>query len=386
MVTLKFYPVGNGDTSLIHLADDRLILVDYANQRIPTDKDDKRIDLPVALRNDLKEAGQKDFDVVCFSHLDNDHVKGAGDFFYLEHADKYKVDGRPKIKELWVPAAAITETGIDDDARIIRQEARHRLIKGKGIKVFSRPESLKKFLEQEHLSVESRKDYIVDAGKLIPGFKLEREEAVEFFLHCPFAWRTDEGLEDRNPNSIVFQATFREGKEFYYAIYGGDIEHETIAEIVQTTKRKKNESRLTWDVLHLFHHCSYKSIGPDKGDHKTVPIPDVKWLFEDKGKDSCIIVSPSQPIPKIGTKEDDDKYPPHRQAANYYKGVMEKKKGDFVVTMEHPTSQDPETIIINITATGTKFSTNGGATGGMITSGSASPSMTKKGNPGGNFA
>lgn len=46
------------------------------------------------------------------------------DFFYLEHAKKYQNGDRIKIKELWVPAAMITEEGSEDEARILQSEAR----------------------------------------------------------------------------------------------------------------------------------------------------------------------------------------------------------------------------------------------------------------------
>ena len=75
---------------------------------------------------DLESADKSDFDVTAFTHLDDDHVCGASDFFYLEHAEKYRVNGRPKIGELWVPAAALVEEGLEGDARIIRSEARYR--------------------------------------------------------------------------------------------------------------------------------------------------------------------------------------------------------------------------------------------------------------------
>ena len=75
--------------------------------------------------------------------------------------------------------------------------------------MFSRPEALKAWLFEEGLTVEERKSCIVDAGQTVPGFSLDSSSAVEFFVHCPFAWRTDErGLEDRNQDSIGFQFIF----------------------------------------------------------------------------------------------------------------------------------------------------------------------------------
>lgn len=348
MATITFFPIGNADTAAIQLANSELILVDYANMRDPKDKDDKRCDLPEELKAVLQKAGQKDFRVVCFSHLDNDHVKGTGDYFWLEHAQKYQREGRPKIKELWVPAAAITEEGADGDARLIRQEARHRLKSGKGIKVFSRPEALAGFLKKEGLTIEDRKSCIVDAGKVVPGYSLSGDERVEFFAHSPFAWRVDkENIEDRNQNSIVIQATFREADKDTRVIFGGDVDSDTLTEIVKTTKKHGNEDRLLWDVLKLFHHCSYKALDQSSSEpeDKLDPVDEVKWLIETQGQEAGIIVSPSVAIPDEDTKGAN---PPHKRAADYYRKIMRKKDGEFKVTMMHPSQSAPKPLKVEI--------------------------------------
>lgn len=357
---ITFYPLGNADTTLIRLADNRLVLIDFANMRDPSDKTDKRCDLPSELKRALADANKEDFDVVCFTHLDADHVKGTKDFFWLEYLSSSQVEGRPKIKELWVPAAAITETGVEDDAWSVRQEARCRLREGTGVKVFSRPDALKDWLEGENLTVKKREKCIVDAGQLVPGFELNGTEGVEFFVHCPFAWRTDDrGLEDRNQDSIVFQATFHENGNFTYALFGSDVESETLSQIVTTTKRHEHEDRLLWDVLKLFHHCSYKSLDKDnKGKDETIPISDVKWLIENQGSEGGLIISPSKPIPTKGSSEDEDKQPPHRQAAAYYRRVLDEKGGEFKVTMEHPSTKEPKPFSIEITSSGARIITS----------------------------
>ena len=356
---ITFYPLGNADTALIRLADNRIILVDFADMRDPSDKADKRIDLAAEVKRALAEENKKDFAVVCFTHLDTDHVKGTKDFFELESLKSSQGKGRPKIEELWVPAAAITEVGVEDDAWAIRKEARHRLKEGKGIKVFSRPDALKAWLEENGLTVEARKDCIVDAGNTVPGFTLYGPEKAEFFVHCPFAWRTDDReIEDRNQDSIVFQVAFRENNNDTYALFGSDVESETLSEIVTTTKKHKRENRLLWDVLKLFHHCSYKSLDKDnKGEDETTPISNVKWLIEEQGRDGSIIVSPSKSIPKKGTAEDKDVQPPHRQAAAYYNRITKEKDGEFRVTMEHPSSKEPKPFSIEITSAGARIIT-----------------------------
>src|SRR5262249_39095234 len=155
--------------------------IDYADMRNPDDRWDRRIDLPAELKSDLRAAKRDDYDVVGFTHLDDDHCCGSGDFFLLQPALKYQGAGPVKIRELWVPAGAILEDGLDDSARIIRQEARYRFKKGSGIRVFSRPTKLKEWLEANGLTLESRAHLITDAGRFVPGFSTSGPERAQFF-------------------------------------------------------------------------------------------------------------------------------------------------------------------------------------------------------------
>lgn len=369
---MTFFPIGNADTTRIDLANGQTVLVDYADMRCADDDTDCRCDLPALLRQALQETERDFYDVVCFSHLDTDHVKGASDFFWFRHAAKYQGPGRIKMNEMWVPAAVITEDGLDGDARLIRQEARYRLEKGEGIKVFSRPDRLHYFLAARGLTVADRAHCIVDAGQLVPGFSKTGGAQAEFFVHSPFAWRVnDREVEDRNQDSIVFQVTFNEGGNDTYAICGSDVDHDTLSKIVQTTKKHGRENRLLWDILKLFHHCSYLSLGPVRGVDETVAAPDVKWLFETQSRDGCIIVSPSYPIPVKGSTEDKDVQPPHRQAANHHRRVVDAKAGDFKVTMESPNTTSPKPLVVEITSRGTRLSVVAPTVIGTITSTSA---------------
>ena len=351
--TLTFHPLGNADCTRFDLADGKKMLVDYANMGNPNDPSDRRVDLPRELKNDLRAAKRDYYDVVLFTHLDNDHCGGSDDFFWLEHALKYQGDGRIKIRDLWVPAAAILEEGSKDSARIIRQEARYRLKKGSGIRVFSRPDKLKDWLEKNGLTLQSRKHLITDAGQYVPGFSTAGPEGVQFFIHSPFGWRQNEDeVVDRNQDSVVFQATFLEGGRETHALFMSDIDYETIDQIVTTTKRHKNEERLRWDIFKVPHHCSYLSIGPDKGEDETKPTDQVKWLCETQGQQRSIMMSTSKQIPVKGSDEDKDPQPPHRQAAAFYKRIAKAKDGLFKVTMELPSSSRPKPSTIEIKALG----------------------------------
>jgi hypothetical protein len=348
---VTIFPLGNADCCRIDLECGKKILFDYADSRDPEDKNDLRCDLPKELRDDLQQSTRDYYDVVAFTHLDKDHFRGATSFFHLEHAKKYQEDGRIKIRVMWVPAGLITEQGPDDDeARILQREARYRFKEGKGICVFSRPERLKDWCDNNDIKLDDHLHLITDAGKLAPELSLEKD-GVEFFVHSPFAFRQDDNtIEDRNADSIVMQATFTVKGVETKALLMADSTHESLADIVTVTKKKDHEARLEWDIVKLPHHCSYLSLGPEKGEDKTKPVENVAWLYEKQRQDGGIIVSTSKPIPVKGSTEDDDPQPPHRQAANYYKDILAEVQGQFIVTMEYPTKDAPKPVVIEIGA------------------------------------
>ena len=349
MHKMTFFHLGNADCCRIDLENSKKMLFDFADVRDPDDANDLRCDLPKELRDDLKENNRDYFDIVAFTHLDIDHFKGATKFFFLEHAKKYQSNDRIKIQVMWVPAALITEQGPDDDeARILQKEARHRFREGKGIRVFSRPDRLKKWCEKNDIDFDGRLNLITDAGKIAPEISLTNDKA-EFFVHSPFAIRqNDNTVEDRNEDSLVMHVTFEISGIQTKALLLADSTHEVLSDIVDITKSKGNKPRLEWDIAKLPHHCSYLSVGPEKGEDKTEAVEQVNLLYGDHGQSGAIAVSTSKPIPKKGSDEDNDPQPPHRQAANYYKNIIGGLDGQFVVTMEHPTTNSPAPLVIEI--------------------------------------
>jgi len=345
MQKITFYPIGSADCCLVE-TETKKFLFDYAHTKESENDSDYRIDLENAIRNKWIDGKRKDFDVVVFTHADEDHYNRFSELFYLEHAEKYQSDDRIKIKELWVPAAVICDDTLKNEGKILRAEARHRLRNKKGIRVFSSPNILKKWFEGEGLNIEDYRDCLVNAGKLVPGYNFV-PDGVEFFAHSPFALRQDDGtLVDRNECSIVVQVCFKNDNTITKLIMSADTTCEAWEEIVNITNFHNNGARLRYDIFKLPHHCSYLSLSNDKGKEVTVPLPKVDWLFK-QAETSAVIVSSSIPIP-----DEDTDQPPHRQAANYYKNLMKDNGGEFKVTMEHPKKSRPEPLEITIDDTG----------------------------------
>jgi ribonuclease BN (tRNA processing enzyme) len=359
--TITFYPLGNADSSLLTLADGKSLLFDFADVG-KSKGSEVGIDLADEIRRDLRKNGKHGLAVLCFTHLDSDHTFGADETFWLSYNTSYQSNDRIKFDELWVPAAAILETNLEEPAAIaVQKEAKHRLKNGEGIKVFSTPKALETWLGSNGTSLAQRSHCIVNAGESVPGYRVDGPSKADFFVHCPLSWVQDgDGDVIRNEHSIVLQAILREGGRDTRLLLGSDIDSETLTRIVNSTQRHKNDERLEWDILHLFHHCSYKALNrDDRGIDKTMPVEKVAWLMETQGQDRSIVISPSEPIPAKGSSKD-DKQPPHRQAAAYYIALQNSRKAQFEVTMDDP----KKPLMVSITASGAALGLSTPATAG----------------------
>lgn len=357
-----FYPVGNGDTSQVILHQGKRVLLDFCHRPGSEDASIPCIDLKKRLREELKEAKRDYFDVVAFTHADLDHIQGSTDFFHLEHAAKYQGADRVKINELWVPAAMVMQSGTNeqqsDEYIILRQEARHRLLEGKGVLVFSKPQGVADWLEPELKkrgeAPDARDHLFVDAGQLVPGFSL-LEDGAEFFCHSPFIKHCEEGDIVRNLAALVFNIRMQVGVSTFDYLEVGDADWEALEDIVNTTKFHGNEDRLRWNILNIPHHCSYLALSDDKGITETVPKPGVEELLL-MGQPDSYVVSCSKPVPNLPA-EYKNVQPPHIQARNTYENYVKKVRGRrFLVTMEEPNAFKPEPIIFEVTSGGISWS------------------------------
>lgn len=350
-----FYPVGNGDSSQIILSSGKRVLFDYCHRATKGEDDDEPIiDLAKQLREELKNVKRDYFDVVAFTHADVDHINGSTEFFELQHASKYQDDDRIKINELWVPAAMLLEDATNDQQSdefvILRQEARHRLLEGKDIRVFSKPKALMDWLapklKERGISETARDHLFVDAGTLVPGFTIDTEN-VEFFCHSPFIKHCDEGDVVRNEAALIFNVRFLADGETYDYLAIGDSECEVLEDVVDITEYHNNMDRLEWNLYNVPHHCSYLALSDDKGDKETEPKPKIKKLLL-QGKKDAYMVSSSKPIPNQAASYEQTQ-PPHIQARNAYERYLREVNGrKLLVTMEEPNAANPKPLEFEI--------------------------------------
>ena len=216
--------------------------------------------------------------------------------------------------------------------------------------MFSKPEKLKDWLEENGLTLESRRDLITDAGQLVPEFTLA-QDGVEFFCHSPFIKHVDEGDDLRNDASLVFNVRFQKNGVDYDYLAIGDSSWNVLEDIVQATKNHNNMGRLAWDLFNIPHHCSAYALSDDKGETETVPKPLIKELLQ-QGKEGAYLVSSSFPI--LDTKEGrEQSLPPHIQAKKCYERYLKQAGGaKFLVTMEEPNASKPEPLEFKVDSDG----------------------------------
>lgn len=349
--SITYFPVGNGDTSLIGLSNGFYILIDC---NITNDSRDESEDSTYDVHNHLltvlnKESGIPYVDAFILTHPDEDHCRGFGETFYTgdpsAYSERHKKDSLIRVDELWVSPRIFSphEKDMGDTAKVIRKEANRRL------KIYQekKPERkntgnrLRIIGYSDNPELKGLEEIITSAGNQINTINGSLIKDFSFFVHAPFKKETDDKEAERNDTSVVLQARFdvSEEKDAALAFFGGDTEFEIWDGIV----RKSKEKTLKWDIFMAPHHCSWSffNVTPYNKDDK--PSKSSMDLLNMR-RAGAIIVASCKPI------KDDDDNPPHYAAAEQYKKTV--GKDNFYVTEEYPNTKKPQPLIFTITKKG----------------------------------
>ena len=131
---LSFFPVGNGDMTLVQTEGGNRILIDMNIRSAADDPDDETPDVAAKLRDKLVRdaAGRLYVDVLLLSHPDEDHCRGLRRHFHLGPPDEWsKSADKIVIRQIWsspmVFRRASRQHVLCDDARTFNAEARRRV-------------------------------------------------------------------------------------------------------------------------------------------------------------------------------------------------------------------------------------------------------------------
>jgi hypothetical protein len=346
-----YYPVRNGDTTLITTPSGERVLVDckFIDEDPPYDV---RSDLTDRL--DERE-GRPYLPAFILTHGDEDHCLGFERAFHTGPPSEYVVDEEDEhppilIGTLWFSPHILSDEELCPDAEAYKNEAERRL-------ELHRERAPEKDTPGNRIVVVGYKsdegfeglpdDIVFPAGSLIESVDHVAQPDFRMFVHAPFRDSLDNEAVQRNDTSIAFMAAFGEGGENESAFFfGGDANYAVLEEILRQTRLHENEKWLEYDVLQTPHHCSWSTFNETPYAENDEPSSEVLELLECKREGARIIAS-SKPI------EDDDDNPPHLPAKDEYVKVVGTEQ--FFCTSEHPDEDNPQPIVFTVTSEGPKL-------------------------------
>lgn len=350
--TIKYYPVGNGDTSLITLEDNTTILVDC---NIRNCENQEVFDVKQDLLKSLQYSKEIPYvDVFILTHGDQDHCRGFKKHFYQgdpeNYSDAHKKEGLIRIDTMWFsPMIAEENSNDDEDAHQIEAERRLKLHRNKDSKK-DEPGNRIKIIGYDGTSNYRDLDHLrAKPGDIVTRFNDRDQVLFSIFIHAPFKEHLESlGDDKKNSTSIVFQARFKNTsyqQDFStLAMFGGDSDHTSWCIILKKTKKYNNEHALKWDLFLSPHHCSWSFFNDRPQAEYPNPQKTSLEVLDYKRTNAKVIASSKEIL-------DDDINPPHYDAKSEY--VNKVTEGNFHNTATyHILNKTPQPIIFEVTTQG----------------------------------
>lgn len=350
--TIKYYPVGNGDTSLITLEDKTTIIVDC---NIRNCDNEEIFDVKKDLLSNLQyDNGIPYVDVFILTHGDQDHCRGFKKHFYQGDPENYsesdKKEGLIRIDTMWF-SPMIAEENANDDENVHQKEAERRLAlhlkkdpkrdnPGNRIKIIGY-DGISDYKELNHLRS--------TPGDVVTCFNNKEQVLFSVFIHAPFKKQLEEEIDDKkNSTSIVFQARFKNTlyqQDFSaLAIFGGDSDHNSWKLILEKSKRHGNEEALKWDLFLSPHHSSWSFFNNRPQKENPEPKATSLEVLDYKRTNAKVIASSKEIL-------NDADNPPHYEAKREY--VKKVTAANFLNTATYNVvGKTPQPIIFEVTSQG----------------------------------
>lgn len=359
--TVKYYPVDNGDQSLITLADKTTIMVDCnIRETAKGDDDDEKFDVhDDLLKSIFKDKGGVPFvDVFILTHGDQDHCRGFEANFYQGDPSKYSKEDKEnnliRVDAMWF-SPMIAEEWKNDDEEAYQKEAERRLkLHRDNDESRNDPGNRIRIIGYDG----NKKYEDLDKMRSIPGdivtrFNDRDQENFSVFIHSPFKEHlTEDGEDKKNSTSIVFQARWKDSSEdddfSSLFMFGGDADYVAWEKILTETKesgKDTSEMALDWDVFLAPHHCSWSFFNKrPQADFPDAAETSLEILDYKRGENPKVIAS----CKEISAE---DSNPPHAAAKDIY--VDKVSEANFLNTSTHEIKEKiPQPIVFEITTQG----------------------------------
>jgi hypothetical protein len=363
---ITYYPVDNGDQSLISVEEKNYttnILVDCRIRETSKDnKSDDQYDVKADLLKKLKTRRVNDVDgVYCadifiLTHGDDDHLHGFESNFYQGNPKDYKVKNRENkeilIDVLWF-TPMVMGTATNDDERCFNKEAKRRI-------KLHQDKNPDKDLPGNRIVVigyDANDDLSgLDLVRKVPGdvvtrFNNRDLSTFSIFIHSPYQQHLTDEEVDKNRVSLVFQARFKShelSSDFCtLAMFGGDADHRAWKTIMEKTKKYGNDKKqqaLTWDLFMACHHCSWTFFNNTPQAENTTPMKTSLEMLDYRRGTAKVIASSKEIV-------NNDDNPPHYTAKQQYVAKVGDKNFLNTATAEK-VGKIPQPIVFEITNSG----------------------------------
>ena len=357
---VTFFPVANGDMTLIQTESGRNILIDMNIRAAADDPDDDTPDVAAMLRERLTRDRQDRLyvDALVLSHPDKDHCSGLAKHFHLgAPADWSKQDDKIFVRELWssplVFRRASKRHTLCDDAKAFNREARRRVGRFREVRgLVDDGDRILILGEDEGGKTDDLKQIVVAINQGFSAVNGQHDDTMTARLLGPLPKVDDDDEEvlTKNNSSAVIQFSLAGGgvADKCRFLTGGDTE---VVIWERLWDAHRNSDWLSYDVLLVPHHCSWHSLSHDSwsdlGEGAEVSQDARNALSQARG--GAVIVASSKPI------KDDDDDPACVRAKREYEKVAGDVRGQFRCVGEHPSESSPSVTVVEIDRNGPKL-------------------------------
>lgn len=339
---VSFFPVGNGDMTLVQTDQGRSLLIDVHIRKAADDPDDEAPDVAQQLKDRLPRdaEGRPYVHAMLLSHPDKDHCCGLEKHFHLGAISDYpKGSGKIVIREMWsspiVFRRACKSHVLCDDAKSWAKEARRRVKRFRELGYCPTSERILILGED----VDGKTD---DLGAILIKVdenwtKIDGEEDGTFSadLLAPLSSGDDDEEEEvlsKNNSSVISLIQLSSGMtaDACRFLTGGDAEV-AIWERLWARHEDNAEQRFGYDLLQAPHHCSWHSLSWDSWSQlgEDAEVSEDARNALGQPREGATIVASSKKI------ADDDADPPCIRAKQEYEAILKDVDGEFVCVADN---------------------------------------------------
>ena len=353
--SIEFFPVGDGDMTLIRLASGKTILIDI---HIRNDADNENKDdypdvarmLKDRLERDANNGNRLYVDAFILSHPDRDHCGGLQRHFHLGAPSTWKEAEENEqekifIHEMWSSPLTFRRMKKDDgnlvpDAEAWKKEAKRRVeLAKKGEDGASDPGNMVKIIgEDRDHKTDGVEHLVVRVGERVNEICGETDPSFSALLLSPklVSKKDADELAGKNNSSIVMQIRLSpnegnlEDKSATVFLTGGDAEIDIWKRI--WNRNQDATENLSYHVLQTPHHCSLSVLSYDKyNDQNGTKGKGEKCKIDEEAHSALsqtetgayIVASSEEPEEKTGKDF----------AKRHYESIANDANGTFLCTM-----------------------------------------------------